>query len=213
MNAPRHCIRPGLMASLTALTLVAAAAPALAGGTLVQPDSATATSTFSVLYDIGNTIDGSGLPVNFTLADAHATYTTNNHWTTASGSTIGVSATFFFNTPQTLAFFHMWNHRSNGIAANPHYEVTLFDLILRDSASNTLLSLTNVTALDNVATAQTFAFAETADISSVQFIVRGTANNNSSPFTGLAEVAFSVPSPGALALIGMGLLPALRRRR
>lgn len=196
--------------ALCALTLVAA--PALAGVALVQPDSATATSTFSGSYDIGNTIDGSGLPANFTLTDAHATYVQNNHWTTANGDTIGESATFFFNTPQTFAAFHMWNHRSNGVAANPNYEVTLFDLILRDSASNTLLALTSVAALPDVAVAQTFTFAETSNISSVQFIVRATANNNSSPYTGLAEVAFSVPAPGALATLSLAALAARRRR-
>ncbi|HYF15708.1 MAG TPA: hypothetical protein VD971_11625 [Phycisphaerales bacterium] len=198
--------------TICALSCVGLAASA-ASASLIRPDSATATSTFSGLYDIGNTIDGSGLPANFTPADAHATYTTNNHWTTANGDTIGESATFYFNTPQTLGVFHMWNHRSNGIAANPHYEVTLFDLILRDSASNVLLSLTNVVAQPDVAVAQNFSFAQTANVSSVQLVVRATANNNSSPYTGLAEVAFSVPAPGAAALLALAGLTAARRRR
>lgn len=194
------------------MAVTACALSATASGTLIVPDSAIATSTFSASYDIGNTIDGSGLPLNFTLADAHATYVQNNHWTTAANRTIGESATFFFTTRQSLAYFHMWNHRSDGVASNPNYDVTLFDLILRDSANNVLHSMNWVSALPNVATAQTFAFTHTDNVSSVEFIVRATENNNVSPYTGLAEVRFSVPAPGMMSVAFIGLMAARRRR-
>jgi hypothetical protein len=171
---------------------------------MIRPDSATATSEFSASYDIGNAIDGSGLPANFTPADAHATYTTNNHWTTRANQTIGQSATFTFNVARTIGGFYMWNHRSNGIASNPFYEVTRFDLVLRDGpggSGNVLANLTNIDSLPNVATAQTFAFGAVANVRSIQFIVRATENNNSSIYTGLAEVAFTpCVSPERLTL-------------
>lgn len=108
-----------------------------AAAQLIRPNSATATSTFSASYVITNAINGSGMPANFTAADAHATYATNNHWTTASGHTVGESATFSF-TAQTIGAFHLWAHRSNGIASNPYYVATQFDLVFRDSAGTVL---------------------------------------------------------------------------
>ncbi|MDX2147418.1 MAG: hypothetical protein SFZ23_07830 [Planctomycetota bacterium] len=160
---------------------------------LIRPNSATATSEFSSNYVITNTINGSGLPANFGLEDAHADYSTGNHWTTRSGQTIGQSATFTFTTPQTLGGFYIWNHRSNAIAANRFYEVTRFDLVLFDGANgagSTLATFADLTALPNLATAQTIPFTVTGNVRSVRFIVRATENNNASPFTGLAEVAF-----------------------
>ena len=162
----------------------------IAQAQLFSPNSATATSEFSGSYDIGNAIDGSGLPVGYTPADPHATYVQNNHWTTRNGETIGQSATFVFDPPRTIGTFHMWNHRSNGVASNPHYDVVEFDLVLRDASNTILLERTCMTGYENIEIAQTYRFAPIADVASVQFIVRATANNNSSPYTGLAEVAF-----------------------
>ena len=191
-------------AAALAGAVLGAGCGSIAQAQLIRPNSATATSEFSALYDIGNVIDGSGLPANFTPADAHANYTTNNHWTTRSGQTIGQSATFTFDTSQTIGGFYMWNHRSNGIAANSFYEVVRFDLVLRDGpngSGNVLANLTNIDALPNVAVAQTFAFDPRSNVRSIQFIVRATENNNASPFTGLAEVAFTpCVAPERLAL-------------
>lgn len=197
-----------------ATVLCSCALASVASAQLFQPDSATATSTFSASYDIGNTIDGSGLPANFTPADAHANYAVNNHWTTASGAlgANNAAASFFFTSPVTIGTFHMWNHRSNVIAADPGYAVTRFDLRLFDSSNNEIFSLLNQTATPNVAIAQSYLFAPVANVSRVDF--RVLANNGSTQYTGLAEVAFeAVPTPGALALMGLGGLLAARRRR
>jgi hypothetical protein len=173
-------------AAALALTILAGAAEAQ----IIRPDSATATTQFSSGYVIANAINGTGLPANFSPADAHETYAFGNHWTTANGRTIGESATFNFNTPQTLGGFYMWQHRSNGVASNPYYAVVRFDLVLRDGGGAVLATFPNLTALPNIATAQTIPFAVTSGVRSVQFIVRETQNNNVSPYTGLAEVAF-----------------------
>jgi hypothetical protein len=178
---------------------------ATASAQLIRPDSATATSEFSGSYDIGNTIDGSGLPVNFALTDPHATYAANNHWTTQANHTLGESATFSFNNAQTLGAFHMWNHRSNGIANNPYYEPVRFDLALFSGPGATgtqLLLLTDVAAESNIAVAQTFPFNTTAGVRSVRFTVRATENGNVSPYTGLAEVAFGPCVPAEVRQAG-----------
>lgn len=182
--------------TLTAITLSAAVlgTAAASNTTLIRPDSATAQSEFSGSYDIGNAIDGSGLPEGFTPADPHATYVVNNHWTTRSGA-IGAGtarATFFFDTPQDLGRFYMWNHRSDGVASNPFYEVMLFDLIFRDVDENELYAMTDVPAVGETAVAQTFCFPEVVGVSSVEIIV---LENQGSVYTGLAEVAFGDASP------------------
>jgi hypothetical protein len=169
---------------------VSLATPHLVQADILRASSATATSEFSSSYDIGNTIDGSGLPANFGLLDAHATYTTNNHWTTATNRTIGESATFSFTMPAPVGGFHMWAHRSNGIASNPHYAVTRFDLVFRDAGGAVLATIPNLVGVPGVAIAQTYVFDVIQNVKTVQFIVRATANNNVSPFTGLAEVLF-----------------------
>lgn len=198
---------------VTVLALAAASA-SIASAQLFQPDSATATSEFSASYDIGNVIDGSGLPANFTPASVHSTYVQNNHWTTQAGAlnANNAAASFLFDNPVTIGTFHMWNHLSNGVASDPGYAVTRFDMRLFDSANNELFSLLNQAALPNVAIAQSYLFAPVANVSRVDF--RILANNGSPNYTGVAEVAFeSVPTPGALALMGLGGLVATRRRR
>jgi hypothetical protein len=174
--------------------VVLSAGVALGGGglVLIRPTGATASSQFSGLYDIGNAIDGSGLPVNFGPGDAHATYAVNNHWTTASGPTVGRNATFTFTTAQTVNRFFMWNHRSDNIAANSWYGVTNFTLTLRDASGATLRVLENVPSATGLASAQAFCFPVTEGVRSAVFVINATANNNAGPFTGLAEVAFGL---------------------
>ena len=205
------------------------ATPALADpDTLIRADSAVAGSTFNSLYDIGNAIDGSGLPAEFTLADLHGTYLVDNHWTTQWGA-IGAGtawAEFFFDTPQTLGQLHLWNHRSNGVASNPHYAVTQFDLQLRDADGQILLALDDVAAAGELGSSytggvQSFAFAPTAGVSSVWLRIDRNVSvelfGGTGGYTGLAEVAFGAPIPEpesvALMLLGLAAIGARMRRR
>lgn len=213
-----------------ALTLVTAAVLALAStaasAQLIRPDTAVAGSTFSGSYDIGNAIDGSGLPAGFTLASTHAIYAANNHWTTANGAIAAgtANASFSFNAPQTISQFHLWNHQSNGVASNGFYAVTQFDLVFFDAANSVLGEVLNVAATGGVGvnTVQSFGFPTFTDVSRVLFRI----DANSAPagfsgvnYTGVAEVAFSAaPIPEAttagMLLLGLaGLWPVLRSRR
>lgn len=190
-----------------------AALASVASAQLFQPNTATATSEFSSSYDIMQTIDGSGLPIGFTPASVHAVYAPGNHWTTASGAlgANNAAASFFFNSPVTIGTFHMWNHRSDGVASDPGYAVTRFDLRLFNSGGTELFALTNQTAVPGILNAQSFLFPAVTDVSRVDF--RIVANNGSPRYTGLGEVAFeSVPAPGVLS-VGMGMLLAATRRR
>ncbi len=216
--------------SRCALLLAAfVSAPALADpSVLIRPTSATTGSQFSGSYDIGNAIDGSGLPAGFTLADSHANYAVNNHWTTQNGAIAAGTAwaEFAFASAQTLGQFHLWNHRSNVIASNAHYAVTQFDLELRGAGGVVLLRLDDVQAAGQLAGSygggvQTFTFAGTAGVTSVWFHIDSNLRTDlglgGANCTGEAEVAFGapVPEPGtwALMLAGGALLAGVARRR
>lgn len=178
----------------------------LADGPMIRPNSATATSEFSGQFAIIHAINGSGLPANFTPLSPHADYSTNNHWTTKLNQTVGQSATFFFNTPQTIGGFYMWQHRSNFIANNPNYAVVRFDLDFFDAEGAPLASLPDLTAEKGIAIAQVYGFPVVFNVSRVRFTVRETFNNNVSPYTGLAEVAFTscvAPRPAPVANTGV----------
>lgn len=182
---PRRTVHQ--VVAIAALTL---GISATASAQLFQPDGATAGSEFSGLYDIGNTLDGSGLALPFTIFTPHATYATNNHWTTKSGALQAGNAwaSFTFNTNRTIGTFHMWNHRSNGIASDPGYAVTLFDLKMYDARGTLLFALLNQAATPNVAVAQSFCFEPVDGVRRVDVVI---LDNNGSPnYTGLAEVAF-----------------------
>ena len=206
-------------------TLCAAAAFAMLGAApasaaLLQPDGHDASSTFSSNYLGDFTYDGSGLPVNFTPADAHADYATGNHWTTDGSAPTDEWIWWTFSNPVALFNMVLWNHRSNIISNNAGYEPVLFDLTLYDSLSNVLLFVDDVSLAPNVATGQVFSFGPVTGVSSVRFDVEAT--EFSTNYTGLAEVAFNagaapspeVPLPAAALLLPMGLagLVALRRK-
>jgi hypothetical protein len=70
-----------------------------ANAALISPDAATASSQFSGSYVAENTINGTGLPVNFTAVDAHADYAQGNQWTTNGSAPTDESITWTFNSP------------------------------------------------------------------------------------------------------------------
>lgn len=200
--------------ALIPLLVCAAASQAV----MIRPDSATALSQFSSGYDIGNAIDGSGLPLGFTPNSVHATYASGNHWTTASNAINNgtAKATFVFNNDVTIGTYYMWNHLSNGVASNSLYGVTLFNLVLKDSGGNTLYSLLNQSAVPNVHTAQSFSFAPVSGVRSIDFTILANGQPTNNSYTGLAEVAFdteAVPEPVTLGVLGLGLAGLLKRRK
>ena len=196
-----------MIGALSGLALVCGAASA----DLIRADTATASSTFNGSYDIGNAIDGSGLPMGFGAGDAHANYSTNNHWTTRRDEAIGATATFGFDEAQGIAQFLLWNHRSNNIADDPNYAIRVFDLELLDASGAVLAAFEDLTAEQNVATAQVYTFDLVSGVSAVRLTV---VDNFGSRLTGLAEVAFSsVPAPSAMGVLGVALAGAARRRR
>jgi hypothetical protein len=188
---------------------------------LIQPDTAVASTEFSAGFDglAVNTINGSGLPSGFGPGSAHAPYASGNHWTTLATSPPTQFITWGFSAPQTLDEMYVWNHQSTSPpAGSSNYDVTLFDLTLRDAANNVLLFLDNVSLAPDTATGQTISFGgPISGISSVLFDIEASQSNGATPHTGLAEVAFNTvsaipePSTHALILTGAALLGVVVR--
>jgi|GEM_PF-4756370 len=187
----------------TVLTLAAGGLFASASfGQLFQPDSAVASSEFSGSYDIGNTIDGSGLPAVFSFNTPHGTYVQHNHWTTRSNPT-NPNATFSFDEAKTIRQFFLWNHRSNGVAADPNYAVKRFSLTFFDDAGAEIGSVQDLSAQQNVARAQLYRFDAFEGVRSVRVDI---LENYGSQYWGFAEVAFSET---VLACNGADLAPPI----
>ncbi|MCC6540085.1 MAG: PEP-CTERM sorting domain-containing protein [Bryobacterales bacterium] len=204
---------------LAALMLAGAAT---AQAAVITPDTASASSEFSTQYRALYTIDGSGFAGPVTPSSLHADYATNNHWTTDGTAPLDEFIDWGFNAPQTLGTIYIWNHRSNIIANNSGYEVTLFDLMLFDSANNILLNLDNVSLLPDTDASQAIAFTLTNNVSRVRLAVEQT--QSSTNYTGLAEVRFDTTSVGAsspvpepstygMAAVAMAVFGWARRRR
>jgi hypothetical protein len=214
-----------VISSFALLALCASAQAAV-----IQPDTATASSSFNLTdYAPANTINGSGLQGALSTLPNHDAYSSagsGNHWTTsAAGDVLDNWIQWGFSSAQTLDTIYLWNHQSNGgLASNSGYDVGNFSLTFLDSFLNTIGTYSGVLAFDSAA-AQSFNFGSLSDISFVRFDIN-SVQNVSTPYTGLAEVAFrtvtstppthGVPDGGTTAsmlLAGMLGLAAVSHRR
>lgn len=202
-------------------TLVLAALCASAQATIIQPDTAVASSFFSGHYVPENTINGSGLLGLVTALPSHAGYTGGNHWTTLGGNPLDGWIRWSFASSQILDTIYLWNHQSPN-----RYDVTAFSLTFFDAASTQIGTYSSTLAVDSAA-AQAFSFGPLVGVRSVRFDVNGTQGHPT--WTGLAEVAFNtlgsseVPDGGltgafvVTGLLGIGMWsrrgPLLRPHR
>jgi hypothetical protein len=195
----------------------------------IRPDSVIASSSDGIENDPIHTINGSGLPLNFTVADSHAAYNEEigqgNHWTTAPGTIPGTEwIEWRFNDSQTLDRIYLWNHQSED-----GYAVRDFDLTFFNEAGDPITTKSLAfDEFDNLA--QTFFFSEgpIEDVLRVRFDVNSIlVDSTDEGFnrTGLAEVAFetfedeveAVPEPASFAFLTLASLGGLglryRRKR
>jgi hypothetical protein len=191
-----NSLRSHLLHASSACALLALYATAHA--TVIQPDTAVASSVFSSSYAAINTINGSGLAGAVGTLPTHAAYSATtpvggNHWTTAAGTNpLDAYITWGFTSAQTLDTIYLWNHQSNGgIANNSGYDVGNFALTFYNSSNAVIGTYSGTLAFDSNA-AQAFNFGALAGISSVRFDVNSV--QSSTNYTGLAEVAFNTTS-------------------
>ena len=200
----------------------------------VSADSATASSYFanSSNYHPENTLFGNGLSTANDPSATHREYLRGNHWTTQSGDLTDAWIRWSFNTVTDLGGIYIWNHQSThspGLANNPGYEPTLFDLTLYDLGGSILQSFDDVALAPDSNIASAFTWNVIQGVASVLFEVEAVQSSNN--YTGLAEVLFDdnliasnaknlssvtpVPVPAALPLLvgGFGILGLAGWRR
>lgn len=186
-------------------------------GLITSAASATASSEFSGTFDIGNTIDQSGLSSTYisgvtdfaTYLGTNPTHTliaANNEWFTANGVT---TATVVYDMGSALNLLNLalWNEEFSGFG----------QAIISSSLDNvTFSALTSINPVDSPSNldygAQVFGLGVTARY--LRFDLSGCPqpDGSTSLLCGIGEVAFdvggttgSVPEPTSLALLGLGL--------
>lgn len=183
---------------------------------IISPVAATASSEFSADFDIGNTIDQSGLSAGFlsgvTNFDAylagnptHTLAALDNEWFTIEGVT---SATVNYDLGDVYLIdrLALWNEEFSGVGLLG-ISISLDNINYTTVASGIMPVDSSPDGLDYGA--QIFDFG-LSSARYIQFDVSGCPQPDGSPrlFCGIGEVAFSsaVPVPAALWLFGSGLL-------
>ena len=194
---------------------------------ITSPTGATASSTFSADYDIGNTIDESGLSISFVSGTTnfdtylagnpiHSVVAINNVWFTALDVTQAI-VTYDLGKPLTVDRLALWNEAFSGFGTGR---------ISYSLDGHTFLSLISISPVDNPADqsygAQVFGW-EAISARFFRFDISGCPQpiGDPSPFCGIGEVAFSVlaqqaevrgpeavPEPGTVALLALSLVGA-----
>jgi hypothetical protein len=211
----------------TAFCLSAAMALSAQGGTIVAAVSATATSTNSPIFDIGNTIDQSGLDTTYIsgvtdfdtyigLDPIHTFLAANNEWFTATGVDTA-TLTFDLGSSLKLGRIALWNEEFSGFGTGR---------VSTSTDGTTYSFLGTINPVDSPAGldygAQVFSLGMTqARFVSLDVSDCPQPDGNPQILCGLGEIAFEslpttpIPVPGALPLIlgGLGALGYVGRRR
>ncbi len=193
----------------TLITLAALSGSAFAQ-TFIAANSVS--SNVSDYYPVNRLIsDANGF--NYSAPNPHSGGGGTSWWTTAVGST-PVTLTFDFNSPQQIGAVGIWDYASYSPS---DWNIKLFSgsngtgtALLDQDFSLTPNSSNNVSVFNGI------DLADTAGVSSVVL----TARNDGSYGSGLSEVYFSnttisapVPEPSSAALLGLGGLALILRRR
>ena len=164
----------------------------------------------------GNTIDGAGMTWGSPLEDSTHDSESNNFWH-ANEPMADVWIEFDLGSEVDLETMVVWNlHPTRAYPGERTRGIQQFDLVL-EAAGRTELArfddlVLQMAADDQFALGEVVDFADTAGVQYVRIEV--DSNFDGSNYTGLSEVRFTgIPEPATMALIGIGSLIAIRRRK
>ena len=172
-----------------------------------------------------NTIDSSGFEPNGPGTHGNSTDADNDMWLSRGtfsnpNDPLPAEITFDLLDNYILAGFEVWNYNEEGGTARGANEVVI-SVASSEGGPFTVLSTENFTiapGVDNVAFGQPIDLSGFSASDNVR-LVKLTINTNhgdGNQFAGLSEIQFDgvlVPEPGSLALLGLGGLLVVRRRR
>lgn len=207
---------PGFASALVALAAIAPQADAA----FIYPFSVATdggefnATTFPVenLYNGGHTA-GTDTENASDLA-ANRSYATSNPIT----GTRPLTLTLEFSSTVDLSHFYLWNHSHNGAAAATANGLNDFTLTFYDGAGGSGTQIGAVFS-DNAAQAPSSGnyAAEAFDVgirNGVRSVVLSGNDHNLTGFIGIRELGFeAVPEPSSTALLGLGGLALILRRR
>lgn len=182
--------------------------------TIITPSAATSATGNLSGRPIGETINGSGLSgVGDILEQTHAVNSGNSglYWI---GNLAGASLEFGLPGASAVDAVHLWSYSRTGEIDRG---IQSFDISFStDGGSNfgTPISISGVlieTYPDPIEV-QSFNFAPQTGVTDIR--INNIVNHGDPTYVGLSEIRFSaVPEPAPLALLGLGGLWLLARRR
>lgn len=211
------------LAAFAAVAMTGAAQAAATAG-IITPTGVTGDSNLSGSYHVNFTIDGSGLSDSGNSGDIlNETHINGDAggsltWLSASGNRPTITIDFDLGGTFDVDSVHLWNWTYN--SATNTRGVTTMDISFSSNGTDFANTLQDV-AFTPYPTASTSATSETQTFAAVNGVthIRLTDINNAldpgDAYVGFSEIRFgeAVPEPSTSALLGLGGLALILRRR
>ena len=190
------------------MAAIVLAAPS-AHAALIIPTGVVASSTSAGSAD--ETINGSGLNAPF---DETATHDTLNYWQGGVPG-IGTTITFDLGNSYNLTGTYIWNYNNPDSSPRGFTDFEIYVGGSGDPTASTLITASAQISQNSIGAPNTAEF-ESFVASNVRYVRFRSLATGANDRVGLGEVRFDgtlVPEPSSFALLGLGGLALLLRRR